>query len=134
MTMKKLCGLGFIFSLATMTYAKEDITESYLTNPSFENDAELCTESSANKVSESSDGLRGWNIVPDGWKVTPPSGGKSYLITKDCFTDNGFGKTSLTRRLPPTMRLLPPPSASAMIQRRNWETPLSRVRPAAQTS
>lgn len=95
MTMKKLCGLGFIFSLATMTYAKEDITESYLTNPSFENDAKLCTESSANKVSESSDGLRGWNIVPDGWLVTPPSGGKSYLITKDCFTDNEFGKTDI---------------------------------------
>ena len=76
-------------------YAQTDVTKSYLNNPSFEDDSNLCTSSSSNKVTNSSDGLRGWNIAPQGWTHTTP--GVSLLISADCFTDNNFGKTNIKR-------------------------------------
>lgn len=89
----KLIGLCYTLSLAGLSYAQENVTADYLNNPSFEADADLCN--SNNQVSESSDGLRGWNVNPSGWSINPPSGGKSLLINQDCFTDNGFGKTTI---------------------------------------
>lgn len=91
----KLIGLCCTLSLTGLSYAQEDVTATYLNNPSFEADAGLCTQDSEDKVTESSDGLRGWNIKPSGWNITPPSEGKSLLINKDCFTDNGFGPTTI---------------------------------------
>ena len=76
----------------TTAGAQTDVTEAYLENPSFEADAATCTDLSAQKVTNSADGLRGWNISPAGWSVTSP--GVSLLISADCFTDNNFGKTT----------------------------------------
>ncbi len=76
-----------------MTYGQTDITSDYLSNPSFEADAASCTTGSSAAVSEGSEGLRGWNISPTGWTATSP--GKALIISADCATDNGFGKTSI---------------------------------------
>ena len=73
--------------------AQEDVTSAYLDNPSFEADVAECTPSSSTAVSESADGLRGWNIAPAGWSATKPD--KALLISADCFTDNNFGKTDI---------------------------------------
>lgn len=85
-----LCGLMLWGSTA---YAQQDVTSAYLTNPSFEADASACTLTSDKKVSEGNEGLRGWNITPQGWEATSP--GKALLISKDCSTDNSFGKTAI---------------------------------------
>lgn len=79
--------------LCSATYGQEDVTSAYLTNPSFEADASSCTTSSSLAVVNSADGLRGWNISPTGWEATNP--GVALLISKDCFTDNNFGKTGM---------------------------------------
>lgn len=73
--------------------AQTDVTEAYLENPSFEADSAACTDLSDQKVTNSADGLRGWEISPAGWTVTSP--GVSLLINADCFTDNNFGKTTM---------------------------------------
>ena len=91
----KVVGICCAFSLCNTTHGQDDITMDYIQNSSFENDASSCTSESDKTVTESSDGLRGWNITPSSWNITPPSGGKSLLINKDCFTDNGFGKTTI---------------------------------------
>ena len=72
--------------------AQTDVTADYLENPSFEADSGNCTAQSANKVENSADGLRGWNISPAGWTTATP--GVSLLLSADCFTDNNFGKTA----------------------------------------
>lgn len=77
---------------ATAGHAQTDVTEQYLVNPSFEADAASCTTSSPQQVTNNADGLRGWNLRPQGWSITSP--GVSLLISSDCFTDNNFGKTS----------------------------------------
>ncbi len=72
--------------------AQTDVTDQYLTNPSFEDDAAKCTE--AVRKSETADGLRGWDVSAiTGWATTRPD--KQLLITSDCFTDNNFGKTAI---------------------------------------
>ena len=77
---------------ATAAVAQSDVTAEFITNPSFEDDAAACTD--AVKKSESSDGLRGWDVSAiTGWTTTRPD--KQLLITADCFTDNNFGKTPI---------------------------------------
>ena len=72
--------------------AQSDITATYLKNPSFEADASACTDGV--RKTESSDGLRGWDVAAiTGWTTTRPD--KQLLITADCFTDNNFGKTAI---------------------------------------
>jgi len=74
-------------------YGQKDVTSTYLSNPSFEADAAACTTASDKAVSEGTEGLRGWNIAPQGWEATSP--GKALLISSECSTDNGFGKTTM---------------------------------------
>ena len=77
---------------AGSVFAQTDVTATYLVNPSFEADAAACTD--AVRKSESSDGLRGWDVSSiTGWTTTRPD--KQLLITADCFTDNNFGKTTI---------------------------------------
>lgn len=67
---------------------QKEVTEQYVTNPSFENDELL----SANAVNNASDGLRGYKVTaPASWTVSGTSV-KSLLVNKDCYTDNNFGK------------------------------------------
>lgn len=69
---------------------KEDVTAKYLVNSSFEDDK----ESELTEVTNSSDGLRGWTLTqPAGWDVSGADVTK-LLISKDCFTDNNFGKVT----------------------------------------
>lgn len=88
--------LSLLFTLcATTIMAQTDVTELYLTNPSFEADAGACTNASSAKVTNSADGLRGWNLSAiTGWTTTSP--GTQLLISDDCFTDNNFGKTAIS--------------------------------------
>ncbi len=81
------------FLLSTSLRAQTDVTAQYLSNPSFEADADRCTATSTQKVTNSADGLRGWNFTPSGWAATNP--GVSLLISADCYTDNNFGRTSM---------------------------------------
>ena len=90
---KKLLGLCMALLFSVCAHAQTDITQSYLNNPSFEADASLCNNASTSKIINTGDGLRGWNISPLGWQATNPS--VALLITKDCFTDNNFGKTEI---------------------------------------
>lgn len=89
----KCLWLGLTLTGMATGYAQTDVTEQYLANPSFEADAASCTASSPQKVTNNADGLRGWNLSPQGWSATSP--GVSLLISPDCFTDNNFGKTSV---------------------------------------
>lgn len=67
---------------------QKEVTEQYVTNPSFENDELL----SANAVNNASDGLRGYKVTaPASWTVSGTSV-TSLLVNKDCYTDNNFGK------------------------------------------
>ncbi len=70
--------------------SKEDITAQYLTNPSFETD----DISTLTAVNQSADGLRGYTLTHHaGWTVSGADVTK-LLVTKDCFTDNNFGKVT----------------------------------------
>ena len=91
---------AFLFSSAWMAAAETkqaatitDVTSQYVTNSSFETD-EL---SSSNAVNNSADGLRGYKVTaPASWTVSGTSV-TSLLVTKDCYTDNNFGKmTTIT--------------------------------------
>ena len=69
---------------------KTDVTSQYLTNASFEND----NLSSLSPVTNDADGLRGYSVAsPNGW-TTSGTSVVSLLVTKDCFTDNNFGKVT----------------------------------------
>ena len=83
-----LCLLAVATSAALQAQTSvTDITDTYLTNPSFESD----DASSLDEVTSTSDGLRGWTLTaPTGWTV----GGTSVtelLVSADCYTDNNFG-------------------------------------------
>ena len=53
---------------------QSDITATYLQNPSFEADASACTDGV--RKTESSDGLRGWDVPTiTGWTTTRPDKG-----------------------------------------------------------
>ena len=92
---------------------KTDVTSLYLVNASFEEDdiSKLQTKS------ETADGLRGYMLSsPQGWTVTNNVSAVSLIVTKDCFTDNNFGKvTSIAD------------GAQAYYQRVGWTTGSSSV-------
>ena len=68
-------------------FTKEDVTTQYLSNPSFEADA----ETDAAKVTNTADGLRGWTLQnPSGW-TTAGTTVTQLLVGKNCYTDNNFG-------------------------------------------
>jgi len=106
-----LMALGLL--LALNASAQTDVTTTYLTNPSFEADAAKCTD--AVKKTESTDGLRGWDVSSiTGWSTTRPD--KQLLITADCFTDNNFGKTAIAN------------GTYAFFQRMGWSNGSSAIR------
>jgi len=87
--MKKLLTL-FLLTFALLAKAQTDITAQYLKNASFESNS----ISSLSAVNNSADGLRGYTLTnPTSWTVSGTSV-TQLLITKDCFTDNNFGKTT----------------------------------------
>lgn len=71
--------------------AVKDITTQYFTNPSFEADNIASLEA----VNNNADGLRGYKVTaPKGWTVVNSAGAVSLVVTKDCYTDNNFGKVT----------------------------------------
>lgn len=72
---------------AKATTLMDDVTETYVANPSFEAD----DVASLSEVTNNADGRRGWALAtPEGWTV----GGTSVtrlLVKHDCYTDNNFG-------------------------------------------
>jgi len=79
-----------IATLATNAGTITDVTSTYLTNPSFESD----DISSLSAVNNTADGLRGYTVTaPTGWTVGGTSV-TSLIVTKDCYTDNNFGKVT----------------------------------------
>ena len=111
--------LWMCMAACSVAYGQEDVTAKYLTNPSFEADAEACTPGSSLAVTNSADGLRGWNIKPAGWEFTAAD--VSLLISKDCFTDNNFGKTDIAD------------GELAFYQRVGWSSTVSELRQTTQT-
>ena len=89
----------------TNTYLDE--TSNYLINPSFEND----DISKLTAVNNTNDGLRGYSVnPPSGWSLTN-SPGVNLIVTKDCFTDNNFGKVTTI-----------PDGSQAFYLRMGWNT------------
>lgn len=87
--MKKLITLALL-AFAALANAQTDITSQYIKNPSFEANA----TSSLSAVNNSSDGLRGYTCTnPTNWTVTGADVTK-LIVTKDCYTDNNFGKVT----------------------------------------
>ena len=87
--MKKLITLAFL-AFAALANAQTDITSQYIKNPSFESN----NTSSLTPVNNSADGLRGYTCAnPANWTVTGADVTK-LIVTKDCYTDNNFGKVT----------------------------------------
>ena len=93
MNKQRMTVAAFLFSSALMAAAQTnqsstitDITNQYVQNSSFE------TDELTNAVNNSSDGLRGYKVTaPSDWTVSGTTA-TSLLVTKDCYTDNNFGK------------------------------------------
>lgn len=80
----------FVWALALCVNAQTDVTGQYIKNPSFESDK----ITSLQAVNNSSDGLRGYTQPnPTGWTVSGSDVVK-LIVTKDCYTDNNFGKVT----------------------------------------
>ena len=89
-TMKKifLCVCAFVAALGAMASASmEEVTATYVANPSFEAD----NVASLSEVVNGSDGRRGWTLAtPSGWTVSGTAV-TQLLVKADCYTDNNFG-------------------------------------------
>lgn len=89
--MKTLLFFASLACSATMM-AQTDVTAEYIANASFELDDVQTLEA----VNNSSDGLRGYKLsAPKQWTVGG-TGVTTLLVTKDCYTDNNFGKVTST--------------------------------------
>ena len=87
--MKKLLTLSLL-AWALCVNAQEDVTSQYVKNPSFEQD----DISKLTAVNNSADGLRGYTLTnPTGWTVSGTEV-TELLVSKDCYTDNNFGKVT----------------------------------------
>ena len=88
--MKKifLCVCAFVAALGAMASASmEEVTATYVANPSFEAD----NVASLSEVVNGSDGRRGWTLAtPSGWTVSGTAV-TQLLVKADCYTDNNFG-------------------------------------------
>ena len=88
--MKKifLCVCVYVMALGAMASATmEEVTATYVANPSFEAD----NVASLSEVVNGSDGRRGWALAaPSGWMVSGTSV-TQMLVRADCYTDNNFG-------------------------------------------
>ena len=93
MTKKLLLLTVLVFVMAISAHAQEatDVTTTYIQNASFEAD----NIASLSPVNNSADGLRGYTVSsPAGWTVTNSANAVSLIVTKDCYTDNNFGKVT----------------------------------------
>ena len=93
--MTKLISLFLTFMGCLSAFAaneKTDVTAQYIKNASFEED----NITSLSPVNNSNDGLRGYKVTsPKDWTVTNNvTMDASLIVTKDCFTDNNFGKVT----------------------------------------
>ena len=88
--MKKifLCVCAYVMALGAMASATmEEVTATYVANPSFEVD----NVASLAEVTNNADGRRGWTLAtPAGWSVSGTSV-TQLLVKADCYTDNNFG-------------------------------------------
>ncbi len=91
--MKKQFLLALMCATLSPAFAQstqEDVTAKYVTNASFEAD----DISSLSPVNVAADGLRGYSLPqPSAWTVSGADVTK-LLVTKECFTDNNFGKVT----------------------------------------
>ena len=86
-----LCLFALVILPATAADDKTDITSQYIVNASFETD-DVTTLS---PVNNSADGLRGYTVTaPQGWTVQNTANAVSLIVTKECFTDNNFGRVT----------------------------------------
>ncbi len=95
MTMKHqlLLSLCLLLAAAGAHAAGEqtDVTAQYVANASFEQD----NIGSLSPKTEQADGLRGYVVTaPKGWTVSNSAGAVSLIVTKDCYTDNDFGRVT----------------------------------------
>jgi len=92
--MKRLSFAIMALFMVTASWAadtKTDVTAQYVANASFEGD----NIASLNQKTEAADGLRGYIVTaPQGWTVQNTAGAVSLIVTKDCYTDNNFGKVT----------------------------------------
>ena len=78
-------------ALAHAADGKTDVTAQYVANASFEND----DIGALTAKTEAADGLRGYQLAsPKGWTVSNGAQAVSLIVTKDCYTDNNFGKVT----------------------------------------
>ena len=72
---------------AMASTSAEDVTATYVANPSFETD----NVASLAEVTNSADGRRGWTLAtPSGWTVSGTAV-TQLLVKADCYADNNFG-------------------------------------------
>ena len=84
--MLKLNLLLLALPLCIGATAQEDVTATYLANPSFEAD------NTKQLTPVNNNGLRGYTVTaPQGWTVNGTSA-TSLIINKDCYADNNFGQ------------------------------------------
>ena len=87
--MKKIfsCILALVAVLGAVANTTQDVTATYVANPSFEAD----NTSSLSEIRNNADGRRGWTLAnPAGWTVSGTSV-TQLLVKADCYTDNNFG-------------------------------------------
>lgn len=88
--MRKLFIVLGVLLQTVCSVAQENITVQYVQNPSFELDVPKSTDA----VNNAADGLRGYTLTkPSGWSIEG-TGVTQLLVSKDCFTDNNFGKVT----------------------------------------
>ena len=91
MKIKAWLMLASMLTLGAMANDKVDVTNSFVTNASFEAD----NISSLTAENNSADGLRGYKVsAPQGWTVVNSANAVSLIVTADCYTDNNFGKVT----------------------------------------
>ena len=83
--------LALVLAMVTRAQNMTDVTSTYLRNASFEGDNIASLQAENN----SADGLRGYKVnAPKDWTVNNGANAVSLIVTKDCYTDNNFGKVT----------------------------------------
>ena len=83
--------LALVLAMVTRAQNMTDVTSTYVRNASFEGDNIASLQAENN----SADGLRGYKVnAPKDWTVNNGANAVSLIVTKDCYTDNNFGKVT----------------------------------------
>ena len=83
--------LALVLAMVTRAQNMTDVTSTYVRNASFEGDNIASLQAENN----SADGLRGYKVnAPKDWTVNNGAKAVSLIVTKDCYTDNNFGKVT----------------------------------------